>query len=152
MEIDEDKLIIIDQKDTTQISYSADPEEWETDYDLIDSESWPELLKYREQVARQRLNCIEEQLNLCEAYIYNGLYEKALNYLSILYKEIPDHPSIVHSIVEVLLLLGHHEHDFKWKTPPKVFHLGRDILETCYQYLKPKRNLIVSLIYTVTCG
>lgn len=129
-----------------------DPENWEEEDEFIYREDWPGLLAYQEQIAKKRPNCIDEQWKLCQSYINNGLYEKALNYLGILYQNAPDDKNIIGSLVEVLLLLGLSENDFNFEKPPVVFRLHADLLDICYAFLIGKRkpevilNLYCSLI------
>ncbi|MBF0313522.1 MAG: hypothetical protein HQK50_05395 [Oligoflexia bacterium] len=115
-------------------------ENWEVEAELYYSQNWEELLKYQEQIAREKPDCIEEQWKLCERYIDNGLYEKALCYLSRLYNKDPDNYDIVHSLIEVLLLLGCDESEFNWKRPPRVLRPSLEILDICYDYLRLKRR------------
>jgi hypothetical protein len=39
-----------------------------------------------------------------------------------------------------LFALGKTEDDFPWDEKPKVLHLTADVLDSCYDYLRPKRK------------
>ncbi|MBF0367749.1 MAG: hypothetical protein HQK50_19435 [Oligoflexia bacterium] len=125
---------------TKSLSIFEHPEDWEIETELYYGHNWEGLLKYQEQLARERPDCIEEQWKLCDRYIDNGLYEKALCYLSRLYNKDPDNYDIVHLLIEVLLLLGVDEGEFNWKRPPRVLRLSSEILDICYDYLRLKRK------------
>ncbi|MBF0316459.1 MAG: hypothetical protein HQK52_23790, partial [Oligoflexia bacterium] len=91
---------------TKSLSIFEHTEDWETEAELYYGHNWEGLLKYQDQIARERPDCIEEQWKLCDRYIDNGLYEKAFCYLSQLYDKDPDNYDIVHSLIEVLLLVS----------------------------------------------
>jgi tetratricopeptide (TPR) repeat protein len=133
-------ISMVKESVTTHVSSFDDPEDWEEEAELFYRQDLPQLLRYQEQVAKKKLNRIDEQWKLCGYYINNGLYEKALNYLTILYKEDPEDKNIINSVVEVLQLLGLSEDNFPFEKCPTILHLNTDLLDMCYELLLKSRK------------
>lgn len=67
-------------------------------------------------------------------------YEKAIDYLTPLYRKNPDNGDIEHSILDALFALGKSESDFNWVSIPEVIRLNKEVSDFCYDYLKGKRK------------
>jgi Flp pilus assembly protein TadB len=76
-----------------------DFEDWEPDYDLCMREDWPGLVRYRERVARRAPDNLYAQGRLGEAYVLNGEYERAIEFLSKLYHEHPYYTDAEHYLL-----------------------------------------------------
>jgi len=57
-----------------------------------------------------------------------------------LYKKYPDFDDVRLSILETLYALGKNENDFDWVEKPTVLCLTNDILDKCYDFLKPEKT------------
>jgi tetratricopeptide (TPR) repeat protein len=117
-----------------------DFEDWEPDYDLCMREDWPELVRYRERVARRAPDNLYAQGRLGEAYVLNGEYERAIEFLSELYHEHPYYTDAEHYLLDALFALGKNENDFDWVEEPVVLRLSDELLDTCYSYLRARRG------------
>lgn len=115
-------------------------EEWEGDYDFIEKKDYQGLLKYRRRIAAERPDDFDAQIKLGEAYNLAGNYTKALEFLSTLIKEAPSHDDIQYYILDALFATGRNENDFDWIEKPVEVKLTKDVLDTCYNFLKPKRK------------
>jgi hypothetical protein len=45
-----------------------------------------------------------------------------------------------HVILDALFALGKNENDFDWTEKPVILRMSSDILDACYDFLKPKRK------------
>jgi hypothetical protein len=106
-----------------------DFEDWEPDYDLCMREDWPGLVRYRERVARRAPDNLYAQGRLGEAYVLNGEYERAIEFLSKLYHEHPYYTDAEHYLLDALFALGKNENDFDWVEKPVVFRLRDELLD-----------------------
>jgi len=115
-------------------------EDWEDDYRLISKGDYKGLKRLRQEVAKSHPADIYAQWRLGEAYILCKEYEKAIDYLTPLYRKNPDFADIEYSILDALFALGKSERDFKWVSVPEVKRLNNEISDFCYDYLKGKRK------------
>jgi tetratricopeptide (TPR) repeat protein len=117
-----------------------DFEWWEIIYELKQEEDWPGLIRYYQKEVRHNPDDYYAQVGLGEAYLLNGEYQKAIDYLAEVHREIPESEDPQHFILKALFALGKDENDFDWVEKPVVLRLNEEVLERCYQYLRPKRK------------
>ena len=110
------------------------------DQELIDDEDWKGLIAVRKRYASQRPGEPHALWAVADAYLLSGEPEPALAILAPLHRRCPDHPDIQWSILDALFALGRCEEDFDWLERPAVLRLGPEVLDRCYEYLRPKRR------------
>lgn len=115
-------------------------EDWEDDYNYFNKEDWNGLVKYREQRAKNYPEDLDVQWQLGEAYVFNNEFKKALKLLEKLYYKDPYDINVKHSILDALFGLDKTENDFNWIEKPMVLRLDLEIIDICYNLLKPKRK------------
>jgi tetratricopeptide (TPR) repeat protein len=142
--LDEDKKIIkFPQKKSSLDNEDVgcfNPESWEYETELYNSENWDELINYRKNCCKENPNDPNILWRLGEAYILNNEYDKAFKYLKKLYKKYPYHEDIQYSILDCLFALGKDENDFEWEEKPNVLRMSKEVIDKCYDYLKYKRK------------
>ena len=119
---------------------SYDFEEWEIDAELRDEENYPGLVEYCKQRAERLPDDPYAQYYLGEAYVLNGEYEKAIEFLSEHHRRHPDNLDFQYVILDALFALGKTHNDFDWVQTPVILRMSSDILEACYEFLKLKRK------------
>ena len=77
-----------------------DFEEWEGDYQLIQEEDWAGLVKLRKYKAEKNLHDLHSQWRYGEALVFNQEFQKALNFLTPIYKNEPEYEDVIHSILD----------------------------------------------------
>jgi tetratricopeptide (TPR) repeat protein len=117
-----------------------DFEERETHYELREKEDWPGLVKYCKQRAERFPDDLYAQYYLGDAYVLNGEYDKALEFLSKHHRRHPWNPDYHHVILDALYALGKTEDDFDWVQKPAVLRLSGEILDASYEFLRSKRK------------
>ncbi|HET8562420.1 MAG TPA: CDC27 family protein [Candidatus Binatia bacterium] len=117
-----------------------DFEEWERDAELRDKKDYPGLVEYCKQRAERFHDDPYAQYYLGEAYVLNGEYEKAIEFLSEHHRRHPDNLDFQHVILDALFALGKTDDDFDWVQRPVILRMSSDILECCYEFLKSKRK------------
>jgi hypothetical protein len=91
-------------------------------------------------MAEQRPDDLYAQYNLGHAYVLSGEYGNAIEFMSDHHRK---HSWIVdyqYVILDALFALGKDEDDFNWVEKPVVLRLSENILNACYEFLKPKRK------------
>ncbi len=117
-----------------------DIEEWEIYAELREKEDYPGLVRYCRQRAQRFPDDPYAQYYLGEAYVLNGEYEKAIQFLSKHHGKHPDVTDFQHVILDALFALGKTEDDFKWTEKPVILRMSKDIVNFCYEFLKPKKK------------
>lgn len=118
----------------------SDFEEWEALVELREAEDYPGLVRYCKRKAERFPDDPYSQIDLGEAYVLNGEYEKAIEFLSEHHRKQPDNMDFQHVILDALFALGRNEDHFDWTEKPVILRMSDDILNICYEYLKPKRK------------
>jgi tetratricopeptide (TPR) repeat protein len=150
---DKSKIIKFPDKRTEpSASYDEDEflefEAWEPYQELLDKEDYPGLVRYCEQRGEQHPNDQYEQYYLGDAYVSNGEYEKAIEFMSEHHRKHPWNEDYQHVILDALFALGRTEDHFNWSERPVILRMSRDVLDTCYKFLRPKRKpLAISELY-----
>jgi tetratricopeptide (TPR) repeat protein len=108
--------------------------------EFLDKRDYPGLVQYCKQQAEQRSNDLYAQYNLGDAYVLNGEYEKAIQFMSEHHRRHPWNQDYQHVILKALFALGKTEDDFNWTEKPVVLRLSDNILDICYEMLKRKRK------------
>lgn len=112
----------------------------EADYYLLEEEDYAGLIEHRRARAERRPDDPYAQSALGQAYVLNGEYQKAIDFLSDHYRGFPENTDYEHTILDALFALGRDENDFDWVEKPVVVRLTQEVLDACYDYLKPKRK------------
>jgi tetratricopeptide (TPR) repeat protein len=107
---------------------------------LLEEKDYPGLIQYCKDRATENPGDLYAKANLGKAYILNGNYEKALNYLTECHQQYPDIDEYQHLLLDVLFGMGMTENDYDWSKKPVVLRLNKDIIDACYLYLGPKRK------------
>lgn len=115
-------------------------EDWEGDYYYYNKGDWKGLIKYREQIVKKYPKDLDAQWRLGEAYVLNGEFETALEFLSKLHLKEPDNIDVQYSILDALFGLNKTENDFKWIEKPSVIRLNEESIDICYNLIKSRRK------------
>jgi len=84
-------------------------EEWEAEAYFYYKQDWQGLVEFRYRKAEEHPYQMFYKWSLGDAYVLNKEYEKAIRYLSGLYKESPEDPNIQHSLLDALAASGNDE-------------------------------------------
>jgi tetratricopeptide (TPR) repeat protein len=117
-----------------------DFEAWEPLVEFREKKDYVGLVEYCKHRAERFPDDLYAQFYLGEAYVLNGEYDKAIEFLSHHHKEHPWNIDFQHVILDALFALGKNENDFNWVEKPVVLRMSDDILDACYHFLKPKRK------------
>ena len=117
-----------------------DFEEWELHAELLEKKDYPTLVEYCKQRAEQRPDDLYAQHDLGQAYVLNGEYEKAIEFISDHHRKHPWNEDYQYIILDALFALGRDENDFNWIETPIVLRMSEDILDACYEFLRSKRR------------
>ncbi len=108
--------------------------------ELLYKENYPALVRYCKQRAQRFPDDPYAQYELGDAYVLNGEYEEGIRFLSKHHRKHPDFWDYQHVILDALFALGKTEDDFKWTEKPLVLRMSHEIVDFCYDFLKPKRK------------
>jgi tetratricopeptide (TPR) repeat protein len=117
-----------------------DFEEWESYQEYIVNEDYAGLVRYCERRAEKHPNDLYAQYHLGNAYVLNGKYKKAIEFMASHHKKHPWNSDYQYVILESLFALGKTENDFQWIEKPKILRMSPVIVNACYEYLKRKRK------------
>ena len=117
-----------------------DFEDWEPYAQLIEKQDYPGLVRYCKKRAEQRPDDLYARYNLGHAYVLNGEYGNAIEFMSVHHRKHPWIGDYQYVILDALFALGKDEGDFNWVEKPVVLRLSENILDACYEFLKPKRK------------
>jgi len=106
---------------------------------FLDNEDYPGLVKFCKQRAEKYPDDLYAQYELGDAYVLNGEYTKAIDFITDHHKKYPWNPDYHYVILDALFALGKMEDDFDWIKKPVVLRMSTDIVDTCYEFLKRKR-------------
>jgi tetratricopeptide (TPR) repeat protein len=112
----------------------------EGDYFLREKGDYPALLKHREERLARFPDDPYAQCRVGQAYVLNGKYQAAIDFLEKYLKEFPENKDFQYTVLDALFALGKDENDFDWVEKPVVLRLTQEIIDSCYQFLKPKRK------------
>jgi len=127
------------------------PESEEGDDDFEDHETYSELIENKDykglvHFCLKRLVQVPDdpyrQVYLGDAYVLNGDYEKAIEFITPYLKDFPDIMDFQHVILDSLYKLGKTENDYDWVQKPDIVELNADTVNNFYNLLKPKRKPI----------
>jgi len=140
---------ISDDYDDNYIDQYEEFELWELFQKLHEKEDYSALVKHCKEMSKKLPNNQYAQGYLGEAFVLNGEYEKAIQFLSEHHKKHPYNMDYQHVILDALFALGKNEDDFEWAEKPIVLRMSKEILDACYEFLKPKRKpRTISDLYT----
>lgn len=108
--------------------------------EFIDHEDYSGLIQFCIQRAEENPDDLYAQYYLGDAYVRNGEYEKAIEFIAEHYKKQPWNIDYQYIILDALFALGKTEDDFIWDKNPIVLRMSPDIVNRCYEYLKRKRK------------
>ena len=118
----------------------GDFEAWEPLAEFREKKDYAGLVEYCKHRAERFTDDLYAQFYLGEAYVLNGEYEKAIKFLSHHHKKHPWNTDFQHVILDALFALGKNENNFDWIEKPVVLRMSDEILDACYNFLKPKRK------------
>ena len=121
-------------------AYEDDFESWEPLVEFREKKDYAGLVEYCKHRAERFPNDLYAQFYLGEAYVLNGEYEKAIEFLSHHHRKHPWNIDFQYVILDALFGLGKNENDFDWVEKPVVMRMSDEILDACYNFLKPKRK------------
>jgi tetratricopeptide (TPR) repeat protein len=107
---------------------------------LIDNEDYTGLVQFCKHIAERNPGDLYAQYHLGNAYVLNGEYKKAIEFMAEHHKKHPWNPDYYHVILDSLFALDKTEDDFHWKEKPKILRISTEILDSCYEFLKRKRK------------
>jgi tetratricopeptide (TPR) repeat protein len=117
-----------------------DFETWEPLVEFHEKKDYAGLVEYCKHRAERFPDDLYAKFYLGEAYVLNGEYEKAIEFLSHHHKRYPWNTDFQHVILDALFALGKNENDFNWIEKPIVLRMSDGVLDVCYEFLKPKRK------------
>ena len=112
---------------------------------LIEEEDYPGLVRYCKQIAEQFSDGLYAQYYLGDAYVLNGEYEKAIEFLSEHHRKHPWNTDFQHVILKALFALDKTENDFYWAEEPVILRMSKDIIDSCYELLRLKESLVLCI-------
>ncbi len=122
------------------IDEHLDFEAWEPHQEFVDNEDYPGLVRHYKQRAERHPDDLYAQYYLGDAYVLNGEFKKAIEFMAEHHKKHPRNSDYQHVILDALFALGKTEGDFNWVKRPVVLRMSTDIADTCYEFLKRKRK------------
>lgn len=115
-------------------------EDWEVEEEFISQSDWAGLVKYRCQQVENHPEDFDCKKDLGAAYVLNREYGKAMFYLYDLHKKQPDQIDVQHMLLDALFAMGKDETAVNWIVQPKILRLNNAILDSCYNFVRPKRK------------
>ena len=121
-------------------AFEDDFEAWEPLVEFREKKDYAGLVEYCKHRAEKYPKDLYAQFYLGEAYVLNGEYEKAIEFLSHHHKKHPWNIDFQHVILDALFALGKDENGYNWVEKPIILRMSDDILDACYHFLKSKRK------------
>ncbi len=115
-------------------------EAWEPLQKFLENEDYQGLVWHCKQRAERHPEDLYAQCYLGDAYVLNGEFKKAIEFMGEHHKRHPWNSDYQHVILDALFALGKTEDDFNWVKRPVVIRMSTDIVDTCYEFLKRKRK------------
>jgi tetratricopeptide (TPR) repeat protein len=123
-----------------RINGDIDFEDGEFYCQLLETEDYPRLVRYCEQIAAEFPDDLYAQYHLGNAYFLNGEYDKAIILMNEQHKKYPWNPDFHYVILDSLFAAGKNEDDFIWIQKPTILRMSKRIVDACYEFLKYKRK------------
>ena len=117
-----------------------DFEAWEVYADLLERKDYPRFVEYCKGEVSRRPSDLHAHIRLGEAYLLNGQYHDVIQYMGESHQKYPDIDEFSRLILDALFALGKTEKDYDWVQKPYVLRIGHEVLDACYDYLRPKRK------------
>lgn len=117
-----------------------DFESWEDICDFHDRRDYAGLVAYCEHEVESSSSDLYAAERLLEAYVLNADYDKAINFGAKLDRKHPSMSMFSNHVLDALFALGKTEDDFDWAMPPTVLRLDKNVVDDCYEFLRPKRK------------
>jgi hypothetical protein len=115
--------------------------EWHEGYsELIEKNDYEGLIKFCLKRVMKDPDDVYGISFLGDAYVLNGNYQKAIDYIVPHLTEMPDNLDFQWVILDALYKSGKTETDFDWIINPDVIKLDSDTLDHLFSYLKNKRK------------
>jgi len=77
---------------------------------------------------------------LGQAYILNGECQRAIELMAPHHRQDPVNVGYHHAILDALFAMGKTEDDFEWTEKPHILKMSHSVLDSCFNFLKPKRK------------
>jgi len=119
---------------------SFDIEEWESYQEFHDNKDFPGLVQFCKKRVKQNPDDMNAQSYLGDAYVLNGEYKRAIKFMSEHHRKYSWNGNYQYVILDALFALGKTEDDFDWIERPVILRISPGIIDTCYEFLRPKRN------------
>lgn len=107
---------------------------------LPSSAAEPGLVAYCEDNVKRDPDDLHGRYYLGEAYVLNGQYDTALEFMSECHRAEPEIFDFQIVILDALFALGRTENDFAWTNCPTVLRLSQSLIDACYEFLRGKRK------------
>jgi len=114
------------------------------------NQNWDALLKYLLLLEERKQLPQSWRWQIGQLYIYNNESSRGLDYLYNLHRQDPQHPDVQLTIFDALRSMGKSEYSFNWIKKPQIKTIDRNILQTCFNEIRQKKNAIpLFILYAV---
>ena len=108
--------------------------------ELMEKEDYPALVEHCRRHATKYPDDPYAQIFLGQACILNREYQKTIDLLTPYHRRDPVNMDYHHVILDALFAMGKTEDDFEWTENPEILRMSDSILDSCFNFLKPKRK------------
>ena len=119
---------------------SIDFEAWEVHAELLEKKDYAGLVEYCKGKVSRRPSDLHARIGLGEAYLLNGQCHDVIQDMGECHRKYPDIDEFSRLILDALYALGKTEKDYDWVQKPNILRIGHEVLDACYDYLRPKRK------------